>query len=188
MSMWTVRFSLSRGSLKSQQPSKLLWIFSVRNFIKPNTICTKEAKPHLLPSVYCGLPFPISRFSARPDRPWSPPSLLQNGYRVFPWGKVRPGRAADHSPLPVPRSWKSRAISLPALWATPGLWQDHFTFTLSHLSRHSFYPTVSEILYVPNSIIIVKNSLSNVYLSLTDFQESDRCFTAVCKDLIYWMS
>ena len=27
-----------------------------------------------------------------------PTSLLQNGYRVFPGRKVRPGRAADHSP------------------------------------------------------------------------------------------
>ena len=33
-----------------------------------------------------------------PDRPWGPTSLLYNGYRVFPGGKVRPGRAADHSP------------------------------------------------------------------------------------------
>jgi hypothetical protein len=33
-----------------------------------------------------------------PDRPWGPPSFLYNGYRVFPWGKERPGRAADHSP------------------------------------------------------------------------------------------
>ena len=39
-----------------------------------------------------------SRFSARPDRPWGPPNLLYNGYRVFPGGKVRAGRAADHSP------------------------------------------------------------------------------------------
>jgi hypothetical protein len=38
-----------------------------------------------------------TRFSARPDRPWGPPSLLYNGYRVFPGGKVRPGRAADYS-------------------------------------------------------------------------------------------
>jgi len=36
--------------------------------------------------------------SARPDRPWGPTILLYNGYRVFPGGKVRPGRAADHSP------------------------------------------------------------------------------------------
>jgi hypothetical protein len=28
----------------------------------------------------------ISR--TRPDRPWGPPSLLYNGYRVFPGGKA----------------------------------------------------------------------------------------------------
>jgi hypothetical protein len=33
-----------------------------------------------------------------PDRPWGPPSLLYNGYRVFPGGKLRLGRAVDHSP------------------------------------------------------------------------------------------
>jgi len=38
------------------------------------------------------------RFSAHPDWPWGPPSLLYNGYQVFPGGKVQPGRAADHSP------------------------------------------------------------------------------------------
>jgi len=38
-------------------------------------------------------------FRTCPDRPWGPPSLLYNGYRLFPGGKVRPGRAADHSPL-----------------------------------------------------------------------------------------
>jgi len=40
-----------------------------------------------------------TRFFARPDRPSGPPSLLYNGYRVFPGGKLRPGRAADHSLL-----------------------------------------------------------------------------------------
>jgi len=39
-----------------------------------------------------------AKFSACPDWPWGPPSLLYNGYRVFPRGKVRPGRAVDHSP------------------------------------------------------------------------------------------
>ena len=39
-----------------------------------------------------------TRFSSRPDWPWGPPSLLYNGYRVFPRGKVRPERAVDHSP------------------------------------------------------------------------------------------
>jgi len=32
-----------------------------------------------------------------PDRPWSPPSLLYNEYRVFPGGKERPGRDTDPS-------------------------------------------------------------------------------------------
>ena len=39
-----------------------------------------------------------ARFSARPDRPCGPSSLLHNGYRVFPGGKLRPGGAADLSP------------------------------------------------------------------------------------------
>ena len=39
-----------------------------------------------------------ARFSACPDWPWGPPSLLYNGYRVFPRGKVQPGHAADKSP------------------------------------------------------------------------------------------
>jgi hypothetical protein len=37
-------------------------------------------------------------FRTCPDRPWGPPSLLYNGYRIFNGRKVRPGRAADHSP------------------------------------------------------------------------------------------
>ena len=37
-------------------------------------------------------------FRTRPDRPWSPPSLLYSGYRVsFPMVK-RPGRGVDHQP------------------------------------------------------------------------------------------
>jgi hypothetical protein len=27
-------------------------------------------------------------FRTRPDRPWGPPSLLYDGYRVFPGGKA----------------------------------------------------------------------------------------------------
>jgi hypothetical protein len=37
-------------------------------------------------------------FRTCPGRPWGPPNLLYNGYRVFPWGKERPGRDADPSP------------------------------------------------------------------------------------------
>jgi hypothetical protein len=34
-------------------------------------------------------------FRTRPERPWDPPSLLYNGYRVFPGGK-RPGSCVEH--------------------------------------------------------------------------------------------
>jgi len=37
-------------------------------------------------------------FRTCPARPWGPPSLLYNGYQVFPGGKERPGRDADPSP------------------------------------------------------------------------------------------
>jgi len=40
-------------------------------------------------------------FRTYPDRPWGPPSLLYNGYRIFPMGKERPGRDADPPPLLV---------------------------------------------------------------------------------------
>jgi len=58
------------------------------------------------------------RFSARPDPPWGPPSLLYNGYRVFPGG--RGGREVGLTTYPhlVPKVLeKSRAIPLLTLRA-----------------------------------------------------------------------
>jgi hypothetical protein len=44
-----------------------------------------------------------ARFSARVQTgPGAHPSLLYNGYRVFPEGRKRPGRDANPSPLLVP--------------------------------------------------------------------------------------
>ena len=37
-------------------------------------------------------------FHTCPDWLWGPPSLLYNGYQVFPGGKERPGHDADPSP------------------------------------------------------------------------------------------
>jgi hypothetical protein len=36
-------------------------------------------------------------FRSHPDQPWGPPSLLYNGYQVFP-GVKQPGHGADHPP------------------------------------------------------------------------------------------
>jgi len=73
-------------------------------------------------------------FRTCPDRPWGPPSLVYNGYRVFPGGKERPGRDTDASPLLVQWSRKSRAIPLIALWVVQPVdslntcTRVHFTF------------------------------------------------------------
>ena len=37
-------------------------------------------------------------FRTRPDRPWSPPTLLYNGYWVFFQGVKGPGRGVNHPP------------------------------------------------------------------------------------------
>ena len=61
-----------------------------------------------------------ARFSARPDRPWGPLSLFYNGYRVFPGGKVRPGRATDHSPPSSAEVLEEYSYTSTPLWATTG--------------------------------------------------------------------
>jgi hypothetical protein len=44
--------------------------------------------------------------------PWGPPSLLYNGYRVFPGGKGGRGVVLTTHPLLAPRSRMGRAIPL----------------------------------------------------------------------------
>ena len=78
-------------------------------------------------------------FRTCPDRPWDPPSLLYNGYRIFPGDKERPGCDADPSPILVPWSRKSRAIPLLPLWAVRPVQSlsacttVHFTFTYTSI-------------------------------------------------------
>jgi len=51
-----------------------------------------------------------------PDWPWGPPSLLYNGYRVFPGVKSGWGMTLTPHPLLMPWSRKNRAIPLLPLW------------------------------------------------------------------------
>ena len=55
-------------------------------------------------------------FRTCPDGPWGPPSLLYNGYRVFPGSRVGRGGTLTTQPLLVPWSRKSRAIRLFPFW------------------------------------------------------------------------
>jgi hypothetical protein len=61
-------------------------------------------------------------FYIRPDRPWGPPSLLYNGYRVLP-GVKRLRRGIDHPPHLAPRLKK----------------EDSFTYTSPLGLRGLFY-------------------------------------------------
>ena len=55
-------------------------------------------------------------FRTCPDRPWGPPSLLYNGYRVFP-GAKRLGRGVDNLPHLVPRLKKEQSYNCTQLRA-----------------------------------------------------------------------
>jgi hypothetical protein len=60
-------------------------------------------------------------FRTYPDRLRGPPSLLYNGYRVFPGGKSGRGVMLTTHPLLVPRLRKSRVIPPLTLWVLLGL-------------------------------------------------------------------
>ena len=53
--------------------------------------------------------------------PGAHPASCTTGTGSFPGLKCGRGVLLTTHPLLVPRSWKSRAIPLPTLWATPGL-------------------------------------------------------------------
>ena len=53
--------------------------------------------------------------------PGAHPTSCKMGTGFFPGVKCGRGVLVTTHPLLVPRSWKSRAIPLPTLWATPGL-------------------------------------------------------------------
>jgi len=63
--------------------------------------------------------------------PVAHPTSCKIGTGYFPWVKCGRGVLLTTHPLIVSRSWKSRAIRLPILWATPDLWRDHCTFYMN---------------------------------------------------------
>ena len=62
-------------------------------------------------------------FRTCPDRPWGPPSLLYNGYRVFPGCKERPGRDADPSPPSSAVGHERVELNLYSLYGPYGLYR-----------------------------------------------------------------
>ena len=70
----------------------------------------------------------------RPGRPWGPPSLLFNGYRVCFPGVKRPGRGVDHpNHIWLRGSRKGRAIALLPLWIFMVCSGVNFVFSSVHV-------------------------------------------------------
>jgi hypothetical protein len=69
-----------------------------------------------------------TRFSVRPDGPWGLHNLLQNGHCVIPARKVRPGRAADHSPSSSAAVVEEYSYTSTYHLGPTGPVTDHFTF------------------------------------------------------------
>ena len=68
-------------------------------------------------------------FRTYPDRLRGPPSLLYNGYRVFPGGKGGRGVMLTTHPLLVPRLRKSRAVPPLTPWVLLGLLRGYLYLT-----------------------------------------------------------
>ena len=90
--------------------------------------------------------------------PGAHPASCKMGTGYFPGVKCGRGVLLTTHPFLVPRSWKSRVIHLPTLWAIPGLKRENFTFYL-YLSL------------VICSIYLIQTFHSNKWISYRTCQE-----------------
>ena len=67
-------------------------LLSPRTSLLVTSLYFKIKSLHINHVIYIYIYF----FYARPDRPWGPPSLMYNGYRVSSPGLKRPGRGVNH--------------------------------------------------------------------------------------------
>ena len=105
-------------------------------------------------------------FRTRPDWPWVPPSLLYNGYRVFPGSKA--AWASFHHPPPsrVMLKKENSYTSTPPL-GLHGLFQGNFTYTF-YLFRDSLQrlPVINEKTSLYFSMTFVFHSCCFQYVHL----------------------
>jgi hypothetical protein len=121
-----------------------------------------------------------ARFSACPNQPWGPPSILYNEYRFFPGrGKYGRGVLLTTHPLLVPWSRKIRAIPLPTLWATTGPVTGTFTFIFEKVdqcAQRQELITVSLVVHIScefklNSKCVSQTSLNLPQLTYEPWEE-----------------
>jgi hypothetical protein len=111
-------------------------------------------------------------FRTYPDRLRGPPSLLYNGYRVFPGGKDGQGVMLTTQPLLVPRLIKSWAISPLTLWVLLGLLRGSLVTYLGPYEKCPILLPDSNQIWFYRLILIevpnIKFHLSLSYWSRTD--------------------
>ena len=78
-------------------------------------------------------------FRTRQDRPWDPPNLLYDGYRVCFAGVKWPGRGVNH-PLPSSAEVKERVELLLSVWASLAYSRADFPLLCWHCSVVWFIP------------------------------------------------
>jgi len=103
-------------------------------------------------------------FRTCPDRPLSPPTLLYNGYRVFPRGKAAGTWSWPPTPIQLRGQGKSRTIprksrTIPRFpfWAFVTCPRVNFTFTYYSLLITVCYKDIRPISWVPNLRWIITN-------------------------------
>ena len=177
-------------------------VFTVRTFplilLGPAPICGPGSLVAIVTGYGLDGPGIESRwgeiFRTCPYRPWGPPRLQYNGYRVFPEGIERPGPEADPSPLLVSWSWKGRAIPLLPLWAVRPVQSLSactrvtftFTFTCAYLNKTN---SVNNLINI-HCCVCVKKAVKYFYrpsLNCEVFTPVVRSFSVSTK-LVYHVS
>jgi len=95
------------------------WMMRTEHFIIMPIVCTHPSSDSIATCYGLGGPRIVSpgggeTFCTRPDEPWGPPSLLYNGYQVFPSRKVAGGMALTSHHHLLPRFFT--AIPLLHFW------------------------------------------------------------------------
>jgi hypothetical protein len=104
-------------------------------------------------------------FCTYPDRLQGLPSLLYNGYRVFPGGKGGRGLMLTTHPLLVPRLRKSEAIPPLTLWVLLGLLRGPL-YLYSYTYTRKYRPRTLGFIYGEKNRLPVACVASNVLSSL----------------------
>ena len=120
------------------------------------------------------------------DRPWGPPGLLYNGYRVFHGAKERPGHDADPSPpssamVMIEQNYTSTPpVDRTACTEPQCLYRVHFFIQVYIVSSHKLWYTLlgTELMFLflfffhVSRVLLGGASRSYIVLLISDFHKT----------------